>query len=105
MNEELKEKLAEPQIWKRGFIMLLFAIIYAIAEIVIAGVAIIQFGFALLTGSPNEDLRRFGQQLSTYVYHIFRFQTFNSEYRPFPFDEWDNLPAKSSPENERVSQD
>ena len=91
MNDEFKENIMRPNIWTRGFYMLIFALVYSIAEVVIAGVVVLQFGFSLFTGQPNDSLTHFGQQLSTYVYQIFRFQTFNSEYKPFPFDEWDSL--------------
>ena len=91
MNEEIRVNITRPNIWMRGMYMLIFALVYSIAEIVIAGVVVLQFGFALFTGQINDSLKHFGQQLSTYVYQIFRFQTFNSEYKPFPFDEWDKI--------------
>lgn len=91
MYEDIRENPEQPEIWKRGFFMLVFIVVYYIAKIVIFGVAFLQFGFALFTGRANEDLSHFGQQLSTFVYHIYRFLTFSSEYKPFPFDTWANM--------------
>ncbi|MDH5546090.1 MAG: DUF4389 domain-containing protein [Gammaproteobacteria bacterium] len=92
MNDEIKEHLENSTTWSRGFHMLLFGFIYWIAKFVIFGVVVINFGFAVVTGAPNVSLTAFGQQLSLYVYQILRFLTFNSEYKPFPFDNWDSEP-------------
>jgi hypothetical protein len=72
--------------------MVLFAIAYSIAEFAIVCIAIFQFFAALITGSVNEPLLRFGNNLSTYIYQVFQYQTFNSEVRPFPFSDWPDEP-------------
>jgi len=81
--------------------MVLFAIAYSIAEFVIVCIAIFQFFAALITGRVNEPLLRFGNNLSTYVYQVFRYQTFNSEVRPFPFTDW---PDEPQTENDWLTQ-
>lgn len=75
-------------IWMRALYMLLFVIIYSIAEILVAVVAVFQFLCVLITGSRNWQVLDFGQSLSTYVYEILLFETFNSERLPFPFADW-----------------
>ncbi|HSH43975.1 MAG TPA: DUF4389 domain-containing protein [Arenicellales bacterium] len=75
-------------IWMRALFMLLFAIIYSIAEIVVVLVAVFQFFCVLITGAGNARVLSLGQGLSTYVYQILVFETFNSERLPFPFDVW-----------------
>jgi len=91
MSDENSWDCRKPDIWVRVLFMAIFAVIYSITEVLIGLVAILQLGFAIFTQSPNNNLTRFGQSLSMYAYHIFRFVTFNSEYKPFPFDEWQNL--------------
>ncbi len=98
MSDELKTHLKERSTWLRGLYMLLFAIFYAVAEIVITAVVIFQFLLALFTGSSNERLLKLGQSLSTYVYQILQFLTFNSDYHPYPFGAW---PKGSPKENTR----
>ena len=94
MDENLKENVTSQGIWIRGLYMLLFALIYSIAEIVFTAVAIFQFLTALVTGRPNERLLNFGQSLSTYIYQTIRFFTFNSDEKPYPFAPWpEGLPA------------
>jgi hypothetical protein len=75
-------------IWMRALFMLLFAIIYSIAEIVVVLVAVFQFFYVLITGARNVQVLSLGQSLSTYVYQILLFETFNSERLPFPFADW-----------------
>ena len=92
MEDQVRHHLTSPNIWTRFLYMVLFAIAYSIAEFVIICIAIFQFFAALITGRVNEPLLRFGDNLSTYVYQIFRYQTFNSEVRPFPFTDWPDEP-------------
>lgn len=80
--------LTDPKVWIRGLFMLLFALIYSLAEVVVLAVAVFQFGTVLLTGRPNERLLEFGSNLSTYMYEIVLFFTYNTEQKPFPFDAW-----------------
>jgi hypothetical protein len=68
--------------------MLLFAIVYSIAEAIIVLLAIFQFVALLITGQVNELLLRFGKNLSVFMFDILEFQTFNSEIKPFPFSPW-----------------
>ena len=80
----------------RGLYIVLFALIYSIAEVVIATVVVLQFGFVLITREKNDNLLAFGAQVSAFIYQVLRYVTFNSDERPFPFDDW---PAAPSAEN------
>ncbi|MDT8316755.1 MAG: DUF4389 domain-containing protein [bacterium] len=88
MDENMKGNIMSQGIWIRGIYMLLFALIYSIAEIVFTAVAVFQFLTALVTGRPNELLLNFGQSLSTYIYQTVQFFTFNSDEKPYPFSPW-----------------
>lgn len=88
MDKTLKEKLTSKNKWIRGLYMLLFAIMYNIAEILVTAVAVFQFVISLFTGKTNEYLITFGQRLSTFIYQIMQFLTFNSEEKPYPFSPW-----------------
>ena len=71
--------------WLRGLFMLLFAVLYTIAEFVVTAVVLLQFLIVVVTGERNERLTRLGERLSLYVYDVLRYLTWNSEERPFPF--------------------
>lgn len=96
MSDDLKAHLKERKTWLRGLYMLLFAIFYGIAEIVITAVVLFQFLLTLFTGHTNERLLKLGQSLGTYVYQILQFLTFNSEYHPYPFGAWPRGAPKES---------
>ena len=88
MEEELKQRLSSGDIWMRALYMILFAIAYSIAEFVITFRVIFQFLAILFTRHANEPLLKLGKSLSTYVWQVLQFQTFNSETKPFPFSAW-----------------
>lgn len=83
--------------------MLLFVIFYGIAEIVITAIVLFQFLMALFTGQTNERLVKLGQSLSTYVYQILQFLTFNSDYHPYPFGAWPKGPPKESAKRSKTT--
>jgi len=98
MDEKIKERLQKHEIWQRAFFMLFFIFVYGITKFLIAGVLLFQFLNVIVTGITNKQLLEFGKNLSTYVYQVSLYLTFNSEQRPFPFSEWptDELATKES---------
>ncbi len=101
MNSEIKENLKQKQTWLRGLYMLLFVIFYSVAEFVLAVIVIFQFLSALFTGRTNARLLKLGQSLSTYIYQLLIYLSFNSDYRPYPFGAWPQG-APSSPESPKA---
>ena len=100
MSDDIKKNISDINIWKRALFMLLFAILYGLAEVVIWAVVLLQFFIVLFTGSKNERLLGFGQNLTTFIYQIILFQTFNTERRPFPFGDWpDGTPEEARPDD------
>lgn len=87
---QLKANLLSPEYWLRGIFMVLFVAIACVASYVVLVLVVIQFLFALITGSSEERLQAFGGQLSQYLFQILRFITFNDEQKPFPFNDWPN---------------
>ncbi len=94
MNDEIKQKILDKETWLRGLYMLLFILISGVARFVIAVVVLFQFFSVLFTGNTNAQLLTLGQNLSTYIYQITLFLTFNSERRPFPFGDWPDGPPR-----------
>ena len=103
MSDDVKENLKDQSTWKRGLYMLLYIIFSRIAEIVLGVVILFQFLLKLFTGETNDRLLKLGQQLSTYLYQVFQFLTFNTEYHPYPFGAWpkgEPKPAKITDQSE-----
>ena len=88
MDEQMKSRLTSKDVWVRGLYMIFFLIAWGLAEILLLFSAIFQFLSALFTGSANQPLLQFGQNLSRYHYQIAQYVTFNTEERPFPFSDW-----------------
>ena len=74
--------------WIRLAYMLLFILLLMAARLIITLVVLVQFLVVLVSGSDNENLRNLGQGLGKWVYQCVMFLTFNSDNKPFPFDEW-----------------
>ena len=92
VNTDVEQKMNP--IWYRGLYMLLFLIIMGLAKGIVFVVAAVQFILVAINKAPNEPLRQFGQGLSTYLYDINQYLVFNTEHKPFPFDDWRNDPPK-----------
>lgn len=93
MDNVNRPQLKEAAFWKRALYMILFAIAYSIAELIIFVIVIVQFLTILFTGRANETLLQFGNSLSAYVRQILRFVMYNSEHMPFPFSDWPQEPV------------
>jgi len=96
MQRSARQRLSNRNLWLRALFMVFFAVAYGISETIVTFVVIIQFLIILLTGRANERLLRLGNNLSSYIYQIVRFQTFNSETQPFPFSSWPDEKAEDN---------
>lgn len=99
MSNDVKDNLKSQSTWKRGLYMLLYIFFSRIAEVVLGVVILFQFLLKLFTGETNDRLLKLGQGISTYVYQVFQFLTFNTEYLPYPFGAW----PKGEPRSARIS--
>ncbi len=94
-NEQLKSNITSSKHWFRLVFMLFFAAVLQLASIVMWVLVALQFLFSLVTGEDNNQLRKFGHSLSTYIYDVLKFLCYSSEEKPFPFADW---PANESAE-------
>lgn len=88
MSDELKDNLSDENTWLRLLFMILFAVVLALSDLLLAAVVIVQFGFVLLGGRRNRQLLDFGADLARFRYHTVRYLTYNTEERPWPFSPW-----------------
>ena len=99
-DTEIKKNIKAGDTWLRGFFILVFAVIWGVAEIVLAALVTFQFISMLLTGGTNKRLLEFSRALCTYIYEIARYLTFNEDQRPYPFAPWPSgaaAPRRKSP--------
>jgi hypothetical protein len=95
MDQQLKSNLTSSKHWVRLVYMLLFAFFLYVASFVVGILVIVQFLFALVTGSDNRKLRELGGSLTIYIKEVLLFLTFNSEFKPFPFADWPDTPVST----------
>lgn len=88
MDQKLKEKLAMHYKWIRLVYMIFFVVVSVIVKFIIWFIAAFQFITVLFTNYPNKILLGFGEHLSIYIAQIFRFLSYNTEVKPFPFNNW-----------------
>lgn len=81
-------QLLSKESWVRGLYMLLFAVFWMVAELVLLVVAGFQFVMMLFTGALNTNARELGNSLAQYVFQIAQFVTYNTEDKPYPFAPW-----------------
>ncbi|MDO9624527.1 MAG: DUF4389 domain-containing protein [Pseudomonas sp.] len=96
MSEEPKD-LARESILLRILWMVVFVIVWQLAELVLGAVVLLQLGYRLFYGAPSASLLGFGDSLSQYLAQIGRFGTFNSEEKPWPFADW---PTPQAPQGQ-----
>lgn len=77
--------------------MVIFIIVWQVAEILLGAVVLLQLGYRLFYGAPNAGLLGFGDSLCQYLAQIGRFGTFNSDEKPWPFADW---PTALAPQGE-----
>jgi len=72
----------------RALFMVFFIVVYSISKFLIVGLALFQLLTVLLAEKPNEQVLKFSQGLSVYIYQVIQYVSFNSELKPFPFSAW-----------------
>ncbi|WP_263264365.1 DUF4389 domain-containing protein [Pseudomonas sp. RIT-PI-S] len=78
-----QESIALRVIW-----MLLFLLVWQVAQLVLGAVVLVQLISRLVYAAPNAGLMNFGDSLSRYLAQIGRFGCFHSEQKPWPFADW-----------------
>ncbi len=98
LPEHIRKNATEPKIWIRGFFMLIYAMIYNLAQCAIMGIVFFQFGATVLTGKPHHRLTVFGESLSIYIAQILNYLFYSTEKKPFPLSSWPKLVEKKDSE-------
>ncbi|MCF6208256.1 MAG: DUF4389 domain-containing protein [Ghiorsea sp.] len=103
-EKNVEECIKNKSVWIRLLYMILFTILYSIAEVVIFAVAVYQFLSVLFTGNKDEKILNLGKSLSAYVYQVLQFLTFNTETKPYPMGDWPeaNILATEAPKPKRA---
>jgi hypothetical protein len=75
-------------IWMRGLLMLVMALAFHLASVLLGLLAVVQFVLVLVSEKHNERLSALARGLGQYLRQISEFVGFASEDLPFPFSDW-----------------
>lgn len=95
----IEENLKSRSTWLRLVFMFVFYVLGSVATLVASVVVVLGFLWVLFTGDTNEQLKRAGQGIATYIAQIIEYLTYNSDVRPFPFDAGWPAPEVAEPED------
>jgi len=84
----IEKHLKSRSTWMRLVFMLVFWVLAGVTTFVASVVILIGFVWVLFTGETNDQLRKMGQGIATYISQIINYLTYNTEEKPFPFGEW-----------------
>ena len=111
LDESIDNVIQSP-VWIRTLFVVVFAIAsYFILLPLIIVLSIAQGLFTLITGNANANLKYFSAVLELYISQLFRFLTYLSEVKPYPFSNLpevedvslENEPARKKESTEEVS--
>ncbi|MDN7143829.1 DUF4389 domain-containing protein [Pseudomonas sp. JQ170] len=91
-NQAQRESIILRVLW-----MLVFLLVWQVAQTLLGGLVLVQLIYRLIYGAPSASLMNFGDSLSQFLAQIGRFGTFHSDQKPWPFADW---PAPRAPEGE-----
>ena len=93
-SADVKQHISQRSTWIRLIYMVILAVAWTIAEIVLIAVVVLQFLTKLFTGKPIDNLVGFSRNLAEYMAEIVRFETFVTEELAFPFASWPSVPEQ-----------
>ena len=86
---DIQQNMKSRSTWVRALFMIVVLVLYFVSRLVVLAVIIMQFLYVLFTTETNKQLREFGHSLALFTCESIDFLTYNSENKPFPFDnEW-----------------
>ena len=86
--QELKNNLTSEAFWLRLVFMLLSLFLVELAASVLVLLVIGQFLYRLFNESSHHKILEFSNSLGRFILHSYRFLSYQTESKPFPFNDW-----------------
>ncbi|MFV2003181.1 MAG: DUF4389 domain-containing protein [Paracoccaceae bacterium] len=87
-EEDWQDNFTSGEVWLRGLWMLILAMLFGVAQTVLAMVAFIQFLWMLFTKERNGFLVDFGADIGQWLNAVACFQSGVTDDKPFPWNKW-----------------
>ncbi len=92
LEHPVRDNLTNQATWMRLLYILLYAIAFKIAALLIGVITVVQFFLVLFTKTPNEKFQSLGADLAAYAADVARYLTFHSDKMPYPVSDWGEPP-------------
>lgn len=86
--QALKDNLTSEAFWLRLVFMLLSLVLVEVAASVLVLLVFLQFLYRLFSQSSHQTILQFSNSLGRFVLHSYRFLSYQTEDKPFPFSDW-----------------
>jgi len=86
--QALKNNLKSEAFWLRLVFMLLSLLLVEIAASILVLLVIAQFLYRLFNESSHHTILEFSNSLGRFILHSYRFLSYQTESKPFPFNDW-----------------
>jgi hypothetical protein len=96
--QAFKNNLTSEAFWLRLVFMLLSLLLVEIAASILVLLVIGQFLYRLFNVSSHQAMLKFSNSLGRFILHSYRFLSYQTESKPFPFSDWPE--AEDLPEEE-----
>lgn len=99
-TEDIKRELSVTDKWVRLLFIVLYVVLWQIAEVVLGVTVVVQFLWTLFAGTPNPSLREFGQRLGAWLQQVVEFLTYVGDRRPWPCGlDWPEADLDTAPDD------
>jgi uncharacterized protein DUF4389 len=89
IGNPIEKNLKSGPTWMRGLFMLISCVLASVAFTAGSVIVVLGFFWVLFTGEVNRQVKQAGLSVTTYLYNIACYLTFNTEEKPFPLGgEW-----------------
>jgi hypothetical protein len=86
--QAFKNNLTSEAFWLRLVFMLLSLLLVEIAASILVLLVIAQFLYRLFNVSSHQAMLQFSNSLGRFILHSYRFLSYQTESKPFPFSDW-----------------
>lgn len=102
MTDETRDNLTDKGTWLRLLYIILFALAFKVAALLMGIVTVVQFFSVLFTKKPNARLQTFGGDVGNYLRDVARFLTYHTDHMPYPVSDWGQPTDEPKPTKARA---
>lgn len=99
--QAFKNNLTSEDFWLRLVFMVLHLVLLEVAASVLVLLIVAQFLYRLFNAASQPAILKFSNSLGLFIHHSYRFLSYQTQSKPFPFNDWPE--AQDMPQQEHKS--